>query len=228
MRLRRFYARTGKRILDLAIALPGSLVLAVPAAVVSLLIRIADGSPVLFAQLRVGRHGRLFRLLKFRTMKASSRDETTVTIAGDRRVTRLGTLLRRLKLDELPQLVNVLKGDMSFVGPRPDVPGYLDGLAGDDAVLLELRPGITGPATLVFRNEEELLAEVADPVEYNDRVLYPAKVRINLRYVSEISLLGDLRWMAMTLFPSSWLRRWLDRRGWLETGRSGRAAPAAD
>ena len=216
--LMRFYPRLGKRLVDLALAVPGAVLLMLPAAVVALLIRVVDGSPVLFSQLRVGRHGRLFRLFKFRTMRPSGREGTTVTVAGDRRVTGLGALLRRLKLDELPQLVNVIRGEMSFVGPRPDVPGYLDSLSGGDAVLLDLRPGITGPATLVFRNEETLLAREADPEQFNSQVLFPRKVRLNLRYQEEMSLAGDIGWVLLTLAPRRVLHSFLASRGWVYVG----------
>lgn len=125
---------------------------------------------------------------------------TTVTTAGDARVTPLGRFFRRTKLDELPQLINVFKGDMSFVGPRPDVPGYADTLAGEDRLVLAVRPGITGPATLKYRNEEELLAGAVDPERYNDEVIYPDKVRLNREYVQNWSFWGDLRYIWQTIF----------------------------
>jgi lipopolysaccharide/colanic/teichoic acid biosynthesis glycosyltransferase len=127
---------------------------------------------------------------------------STITVAGDVRITPVGRCLRRFKLDELPQLYNVLVGQMSLVGPRPDVPGYADRLQGEAARLLELRPGITGPATVAFRDEEQLLAAARDPVAYNDQVLYPAKVQLNLDYLKKISLREDLRWILRTLLPS--------------------------
>jgi lipopolysaccharide/colanic/teichoic acid biosynthesis glycosyltransferase len=126
--------------------------------------------------------------------------DSTVTVAGDARMTLEGAWLRRWKLDELPQLWNVLVGEMSFVGPRPDVPGYADQLQGEARRVLELRPGITGPATLAYRNEEELLARAEDPVRYNDEVIYPDKVRINLRYIGRCSLLVDMSLIWRTLF----------------------------
>jgi lipopolysaccharide/colanic/teichoic acid biosynthesis glycosyltransferase len=126
---------------------------------------------------------------------------STITVAGDTRVTALGKWLRRFKLDELPQLFNVLKGEMSFVGPRPDVPGYMDRLKGEAVCLLELRPGITGPASLAFRNEDALLAQAADPVEFNDRVIFPEKVRLNLEYMKSISLVSDVGYILKTLLP---------------------------
>ena len=125
---------------------------------------------------------------------------TTVTTSYDARITGIGAILRRLKLDELPQLINVLTGTMSFVGPRPDVPGYADRLDGDDRVVLSVRPGITGPATLHFRNEEELLAGQEDPEWYNREVIYPAKVRMNRHYIENYSLREDLRLIWRTVF----------------------------
>jgi lipopolysaccharide/colanic/teichoic acid biosynthesis glycosyltransferase len=124
-----------------------------------------------------------------------------VTVAGDPRVTAFGRYLRRAKLDELPQLWNVIKGDMSLVGPRPDVPGYADRLTGPAAALLELRPGVTGPATLYLRDEERLLAAAPDPQTYNDAVLYPLKVRMDLAYLADWTLVRDLGYLAVTAVP---------------------------
>lgn len=156
------------------------------------------GASGFFRQIRVGRDGRLFRLVKIRTMYAV--DGTTITTSYDQRITPFGAKLRRWKLDELPQLWNVLVGDMSMVGPRPDVPGYLDRLTGEDRAILALRPGITGPATLKYRNEEEILARTSDPVLFNMTVIWPDKVRINLEYLRDWSLSGDLRYIWKTLF----------------------------
>lgn len=164
---------------------------------VAIRIKMPDGG-VLFRQRRVGQYGRLFTLVKFRTMK-SGHNGSCVSVAGDSRITPLGAFLRRYKLDELPELWNVLKGDMSFVGPRPDVEGYADRLQGDDRRILELKPGITGPATLKYRNEEELLALQPDPERYNDEVLYPDKVRINREYLSTRTFLGDIGIILKTL-----------------------------
>ena len=153
----------------------------------------------LFTQHRVGKHGRLFRLFKLRTMRAVDGVSTTVTTSRDVRVTTIGRFFRRTKLDELPQLINVLLGDMSFVGPRPDVPGFADRLEGDDRIILSVRPGITGPATLAFRTEEELLADQSDPEHYNLRVIYPEKVRLNRDYVESYRFTTDLRYLYRTL-----------------------------
>jgi len=193
------YLQFGKRIFDLTIALLGLIILAVPMALIAILIRITSGSPILFTQERVGKGGQIFYVKKFRTMSVRSVEDSSITVAGDSRVTAVGSYLRRWKLDELPQLWNVLVGEMSLVGPRPDVPGYADKLQGDDRKLLLLRPGITGPATLAYRNEEEILAKVSDPVQYNNEIIYPDKVRINLEYMEKCSLMQDLKYILETM-----------------------------
>lgn len=152
-----------------------------------------------FTQERVGRGGRRFRVIKLRTMRVDPAVDTTVTTSGDARITRVGRILRRAKLDELPQLINVVKGDMSFVGPRPDVPGYADALKGGDRIILTVRPGITGPATLKYRDEEILLANAEDPEAYNREVLWPDKVRINREYVENWSFVKDVRYIWRTV-----------------------------
>lgn len=155
------------------------------------------GASGFFVQERIGRNGQPFRLVKLRTMRAVH--GTMVTTRNDARITPLGARFRRWKLDELPQLWNVLKGDMSFVGPRPDVPGFLDQLQGEDRILLQLRPGITGPATLKYRNEEEILAEVADPEAHNAHVIWPDKVRINKAYMDSWSFRKDVGYIIETV-----------------------------
>ena len=152
-----------------------------------------------FTQERVGKHARRFRVIKLRTMRVDQATDSTVTIAGDQRITRLGRFFRRTKIDELPQLINVLKGEMSFVGPRPDVPGYADALEGEDRVVLAVRPGITGPATLKYRNEESLLSQAEDPEAYNREVIFPDKVRLNREYVRGWSFRKDLHYLKQTI-----------------------------
>jgi lipopolysaccharide/colanic/teichoic acid biosynthesis glycosyltransferase len=152
-----------------------------------------------FIQIRVGRNGRLFKVVKIKTMKPSNTLKTTVTTSNDSRITKLGAFLRKTKIDELPQLINVFLGQMSFVGPRPDVPGFADQLQGNEKLILSIRPGITGPATLQYRNEEELLAQQADPETYNREVIFPDKVRINLEYIQHWSLLTDLKYIFKTV-----------------------------
>ena len=180
-------------------ALVGLIVLIPVLFVVWILIRVKmpDG-PAVFTQKRVGKDGKLFTMYKFRSMSAHH-SGSTVSVAGESRITPLGAKLRRYKLDELPELWNVLIGDMSFVGPRPDVPGYADKLEGDDRRVLQLRPGITGPASLKYRDEEVLLASQANPQEYNDNVIYPDKVRINLYYLDHYSFLADIKMIFATV-----------------------------
>ena len=153
-----------------------------------------------FLQDRVGKDGRLFKVMKIRTMITSHPTSGTVTLSNDPRITRLGRVFRKLKIDELPQLINVVLGHMSFVGPRPDVPGYADRLVGEERRLLSVRPGITGPATLKYRNEEQLLAAQDDPERYNQEVVWPDKVRINLDYIQRWSLAKDMRYIWQTFF----------------------------
>ena len=191
-----------KYFFDRTVSLFGLIFLSPVLLVVALLIRLKmpDG-PVIFRQQRIGRHGKPFTMYKFRTMTVSHSD-STVSVAGENRITPLGAVLRKYKLDELPELWNVLKGDMSFVGPRPDVPGYADRLQGDDCLILDLRPGITGPASLKYANEEEILAKVDDPIAYNDAVIFPDKVRINLDYYRNHTFWGDIRLIFQTVFRS--------------------------
>ncbi len=167
--------------------------------VVAILIRIKmPGGPVIFKQKRVGRNGKLFTMYKFRSMTVGH-GGSSVSVAGESRITPLGAKLRHYKLDELPELWNVLVGDMSFVGPRPDVPGYADQLKGENREVLRLRPGITGPASLKYRNEEDLLALQPDPQKYNDEVIFPDKVRINLYYLHNYSFVKDIQMIFCTV-----------------------------
>ncbi|CAA0189772.1 sugar transferase [Tenacibaculum maritimum] len=172
--------------------------------IIYLLIRIKmrGGSP-LFIQERVGKDGILFKMVKFRTMIAGH-SGSSISVAGESRITPLGTVLRKYKIDELPALWNVLKGDMSFVGPRPDVPGYADKLIGKDRLILKLKPGITGPASLKYSNEEEILAQKEDPIKYNDEVIYPDKVKINLDYYYNHTFYGDLKIIMNTIFRTNY------------------------
>lgn len=188
-----------KNSFDKIFALIGLLVLSPLLLLIALLIRVKmpDGA-VLFRQQRVGRYGKVFTMVKFRTMTATHHG-SSISVAGESHITPLGALLRKYKLDELPELWNILTGDMSFVGPRPDVPGYADKLIGKDRDILQLKPGITGPATLKYRNEEELLAQQANPQQYNDEVIFPDKVKINLEYLHHHSFWGDIRIIIQTI-----------------------------
>lgn len=154
----------------------------------------------LFLQKRIGRDGKVFSVFKIRTMVLVNGVDTTVTSANDCRITKLGKLFRRSKIDELPQLFNVLIGQMSFVGPRPDVPGYADKLEGDDRVILTLRPGITGPASLKYKNEEQLLAKQSNSIKFNNEIIWPDKVKLNKRYVHNYSFMKDLYYIFKTIF----------------------------
>ena len=190
-----------KWIFDRVMALIGLVVLLPVFLVVGILIKIKmPNGPILFRQKRVGKGGRIFTMVKFRSMVVSH-SGSSVSVAGESRISPLGAKLRKYKLDELPELWNVLIGDMSFVGPRPDVPGFADNLVGEEREILRLRPGITGPASLKYRNEEELLASVDDPIRYNAEVIYPDKVRINLDYLRHWSFARDLKYIVQTLLP---------------------------
>lgn len=202
-----------KWIFDRLVALIGLLALWPVFLVVALMIRIKmpDG-PIFFVQKRVGKNGNLFPCHKFRTMTMEHHG-STISVAGDSRITPLGATLRHYKLDELPGLWDVMVGNMSFVGPRPDVPGYADKLEGDDRVVLKLRPGITGPATLKYRREDEMISEYvavrqaegdSRPIqeiatEYNDNVIYPDKVRLNKYYYRNYSFIKDIEMIFATV-----------------------------
>lgn len=202
-----------KWIFDRVVSLFGLLFLWPVLLVVAILIKTKmPGGPVFFVQKRVGLGGKLFDCHKFRTMTVKH-NGSTVSVAGDNRITPLGAKLRHYKLDELPGLWDVLRGKMSFVGPRPDVPGYADKLVGDDRDVLNLRPGITGPATLKYRLEDEMISdyvtqkqkdgdtrsmqEIAE--EYNDKVIYPDKVRLNCYYYRHYSFIKDIQMIFCTV-----------------------------
>lgn len=188
-----------KWLFDKVVSLIGLICLWPVLIVVSLLVKIKmPGGPVIFTQKRVGKDGSLFTMHKFRSMTISH-NGSSVSVAGEARITPLGATLRKYKLDELPELWDVLIGNMSFVGPRPDVPGYADQLQGDDRRILELKPGITGPASLKYRNEEEILAKVENPIEYNDKIIFPDKVRINLYYLDHYSFTKDIQMIFCTV-----------------------------
>ena len=159
-----------------------------------------------FLQERVGRQGKVFRIIKIRTMRPIDGFTSVVTARSDPRITRIGALMRRFKLDELPQLFNILSGQMSFVGPRPDVVGFANLLEGEDRIILSVRPGITGPATLVFRNEEDILASCDDPERYNSEVIYTTKVKLNRSYLENYSFFKDILYIIATAIPE--IRNW--------------------
>jgi lipopolysaccharide/colanic/teichoic acid biosynthesis glycosyltransferase len=171
---------------------------------VSLAIKIGSSGPIFFSQKRVGKDGKLFTLVKFRSMTVQQDSSNTATARGDVRITKIGAFLRKYKLDELPELWNVVMGEMSLVGPRPDVPGYADSLKGTDRNMLKLRPGITGTASLKYANEEEILAAQEDPQKYNDEVIFPDKVKVNLEYYENQSLWLDIKIIFATIFRTSY------------------------
>ena len=152
-----------------------------------------------FIQKRVGMNGHLFNLVKIRTMKSLAGINTTITSSNDARITNSGAFFRKTKIDELPQLWNVLIGQMSFVGPRPDVPGYADRLKGKDRIILSVRPGITGPAQLAYKHEEEILSNQDDMVKYNNEVIWPDKVAINMKYIENYSFFKDIYYIWKTV-----------------------------
>ena len=202
-----------KWIFDRLASLIGLLVLWPVLLVVAILVKVKmPGGPAIFTQKRVGKDGKLFTCHKFRTMTVKHHG-STVSVAGDARITPFGAILRHYKLDELPGLWDVLIGNMSFVGPRPDVPGYADKLLGDDRDVLKLRPGITGPATLKYRLEDEMISDYVAKrqaegdkrpmqeiaIEYNDNVIYPDKVRLNCYYYRHYSFLKDIEMIVATV-----------------------------
>ncbi len=188
-----------KRLLDVTIAVTALVIAGWLMLLGALASALVHGGSGFYVQRRVGRHGAAFPLLKLKTMRDGTGFDTTVTTASDPRITTLGRFLRKTKLDELPQFVNVLLGHMSLVGPRPDVPGFADRLTGTDRIILSVAPGITGPATLAYRNEEALLAAQKDPERYNREVIYPDKVRINRAYVEDYVFWRDFVYLWRTL-----------------------------
>ncbi len=154
----------------------------------------------IYRQERVGKDGKLFRIYKIRTLRDNSEDAGSVTIADDERILPFGKWLRESKVDTFLELINILIGDMSFVGPRPDVPGYADKLEGDDRVILKMRPGLTGPASIKYRHEDKILAQQADPQRYNDEVIWPDKVKINKEYYNNWSVWLDITILWKTIF----------------------------
>jgi len=188
-----------KRVFDLIFSLIGLVLCFIPILLLVLIATVITRRFGLFMQHRVGRNAKLFKIFKIRTMKHPY-DDNFITLRDDPRLNFLGKILRKYHLDELPQLFNVLIGDMSFVGPRPDVAGYADMLQGDDRIVLSVRPGITGPATLKYKNEDVLLAQQIDPKKYNDTIIWKEKVRINKEYIMNWTLLGDINYIFKTIF----------------------------
>ena len=197
------------RLFDFITALISTLILSPIFIITIVLVKISSPGPVMYSQERVGRNGLLFRLFKFRSMVINAdRIGTSVTVDNDPRITKIGRILRKTKLDELPQLWNVLKGDMSFVGPRPDVPEIVDNYTDSMRRILEIRPGITSNATLHLRNEEDLLALAKDPDKAYDDVFVPAKVKLAMEHVDKGSFLFDFGILLQTFWALTGGRIW--------------------
>jgi lipopolysaccharide/colanic/teichoic acid biosynthesis glycosyltransferase len=207
-----FYAKSGKRMFDSVAAAIGLLVLSPLLLVLLLLVKLTSPGPVFYGQERVGRNGKIFRIVKFRSMvEDADKCGPAITSAGDLRITALGRVLRRLKVDELPQLWNVLKGDMSLVGPRPEVPCYVESYSDSQRRVLAVRPGITDPGSILYRHEEQLLGDQPDPDRYYREVILPHKLNLNLEYLSHISFSHDLSLLLLTtgciVLPKGWLTK---------------------
>jgi lipopolysaccharide/colanic/teichoic acid biosynthesis glycosyltransferase len=188
-----------KRSFDIFFSFLGLLIFLIPILILVFISTISFKKIGLFRQVRIGMNGKSFWIYKIRTMGGEVENDT-ITVDKDPRINRFGGYLRRTKLDEIPQLWNVLIGDMSFVGPRPDVPGYADTLTGHDRLILTVRPGITGPATLKYRNEEQILAGQKDPVQFNDQIIWKDKIEINKDYIKNWTFRNDIRCLIDTLF----------------------------
>lgn len=190
-----------KWIFDRLVSLSALLLLSPFLLALAVVVLVCNGWPIFFCQERVGQNGKLFNMLKFRTMHGE--EKNSVAVLDNGRVTRFGKVLRRTKMDELPELINIFVGQMSFVGPRPDVPGYADKLEGDDRKILAMKPGLTGVASLKYRNEEDLLSQQTNPQEYNDMVIWPDKVRLNRLYCEKQSLWLDFKVIFCTVLGTT-------------------------
>ena len=197
------YTKWGKRALDVAVSSLGLLVLLPLFAFIGCLVKLTSAGGIFYRQTRIGRGGRRFKILKFRSMVVGGTDKgLKITVSGDSRVTSIGRVLRRYKLDEVPQLWNVLRGDMSLVGPRPELPIYVAAYREDQRQVLAVRPGITDPASLAYRREEEILAKHKDPEQFYRTQVLPDKLARNLVYLQAISLKTDLRIIFETVLSS--------------------------
>jgi lipopolysaccharide/colanic/teichoic acid biosynthesis glycosyltransferase len=189
-----------KRLVDLTLAVPALIALVPVLAILALLVKLDSRGPVFFRQERVGRRGHTFRIWKFRSMyHGADGAGRLITVGSDSRITRLGRWLRATKLDELPQLLNVIRGEMSFVGPRPEVPRYVERYTADQCRVLELTPGITDLASIAYRHEADLLAGVEDPEDVYVHQILPDKIRLNLQYAERATIRSDLRLILQTL-----------------------------
>ena len=189
-----------KRLFDIIFSFVGIVFLFPVFIIVSILIKIDSSGPVFFVQERVGLNGKFFKIIKFRSMKTNHNNSLTVTLENDKRITRIGKKIRKYKIDEIPELINVFIGDMSLVGPRPDVPGYADLLKGESRNILKLRPGITSRASIKYANEEMILLNEDDPIAYNNNIIFPDKVKLNLNYYYNNNIWIDIKIIFATLF----------------------------
>jgi lipopolysaccharide/colanic/teichoic acid biosynthesis glycosyltransferase len=190
-----------KRLFDVLVSLTGILILMPILMGVAICIKLDSAGPMLFKQTRIGQLGHEFKIYKFRTMVVDAeRVGQQITIGYDRRITKVGWWLRKFKLDELPQLFNVLQGDMSLVGPRPEVPRYVDIYTPEQRQVLQVRPGITDPASIAFRNESDLLGQASDPETFYIQEIMPKKLELNLSYLKSQSLISDIQIIFSTLF----------------------------
>ena len=188
-----------KRIFDIIISVFAIIILSPLFLLISIVIKLTSKGPIFFIQDRIGLKGSVFKIIKFRTMINDHNSLNVVSIKNDSRITVVGKILRKYKLDEIPELINVLFGSMSLVGPRPDVPGYVDLLKGENRKILTLKPGITGPASLKYFNEEEILSSKKNPKDYNDKIIFPDKVKINLDYYYKNNIWIDIKIIFATI-----------------------------
>ena len=188
-----------KRLFDLLLSSIGLLILTPFIIIVWVILSISLLENGFFFQIRVGKNGKLFNIIKFKTMNNFTSNTSSITSHNDLRITKLGSFLRKTKIDEIPQLWNVFVGKMSFVGPRPDVPGYADVLDGKDRLILSVKPGITGPAQIFYSNEAKILSKQTHIKEFNDNVIWPDKIKINLEYIENYSFHKDLYYIWKTI-----------------------------
>lgn len=183
-----------KRLFDICASIGGLLVLALPFCMVAIIIKLTSKGPVYFRQERVGKNGKTFRIYKFRTMTVNAEAQgMQITVGADRRITKIGQILRKTKVDELPQLINVLKGEMSFVGPRPEVPRYVELYSDYQKNILKIKPGITELASIVYRDENEVLAQSEDPEKTYIEEIMPKKIELNMEYMQKMSFWYDIK-----------------------------------
>ncbi len=188
-----------KRLFDIVASFCGIVILFPLIVIVSILIKLTSKGPVLFKQVRVTKNGKLFKIYKFRTMRENSEGNKQITVGNDSRITGIGHVLRKTKLDELPQLFNVLKGEMSLVGPRPEVPKYVELYTEEQREILKVSAGITDYASIYFSNESELLGEAENPEEFYIKKIMPYKIELNKKYIKEIGIVTDIKLIILTI-----------------------------